>query len=142
MCYKNISNKIKLVKSDYRKLDGKFNKIISIEMIEAVGYKYIPTYFKKISSLLTENGQFAMQGITYNDHNFEKYRKSVDFIQKYIFPGSCLISINHITEIIKKYTDLSISHLEDITYHYARTLKIWRENFISQKNGIKSTGIK
>ena len=136
----NISNKVKLIKSDYRNLDGKFNKIISIEMIEAVGYKYIPTYFKKISSLLTEKGQFAMQGITYNDHNFETYRKSVDFIQKYIFPGSCLISINHITEIIKKYTDLSISHLEDITHHYARTLNIWRENFISQKNEIKKLG--
>ncbi|MAJ45445.1 MAG: hypothetical protein CMF96_11980 [Candidatus Marinimicrobia bacterium] len=136
----NISNKINLVKKDYRDLDGKFNKIISIEMIEAVGYKYIPTYFKKISSLLTENGQFAMQGITYNDQNFIQYRKSVDFIQKYIFPGSCLISINHITEIIKKYTDLSISHLEDITHHYAKTLNIWRKNFLTKKNEIKKLG--
>ena len=136
----NLSDKIKLIKKDYRELDGKYDKIISIEMIEAVGYKYISQYIRKVSSLLKKDGQFAMQGITYNDQNFDQYRKSVDFIQKYIFPGSCLISINHIIEIIKNYTDLSLSHLEDITIHYAKTLNIWRKNFLSKKNEIKKLG--
>ncbi len=135
-----LTKKINLIKTDYRKLSGKYDKIISIEMIEAVGFNFVQTYFKKVSSLLKETGQFAMQGITYNDQNFDSYVKSVDFIQKYIFPGSCLISINHISEVIKKHTDLSISHLEDITIHYAKTLKIWRNNFLEKKKEIISLG--
>ena len=136
----NLTKKINLIKIDYRKLSGKYDKIVSIEMIEAVGFNFVQTYFKKVSSLLKETGQFAMQGITYNDQNFDSYIKSVDFIQKYIFPGSCLISINHISEVIKKHTDLSISHLEDITIHYAKTLKIWRNNFLEKKKEIISLG--
>ncbi len=136
----NLTKKINLIKIDYRKLSGKYDKIVSIEMIEAVGFNFVQTYSKKVSSLLKETGQFAMQGITYNDQNFDSYIKSVDFIQKYIFPGSCLISINHISEVIKKHTDLSISHLEDITIHYAKTLKIWRNNFLEKKKEIISLG--
>ena len=79
-------------------------------------------------------------GITFNDQEFDDYKRAVDFIKKYIFPGSCLISIAQVTEVIKKYTDLSISHLEDITMHYATTLDIWRNNFLNQVVAVKNLG--
>ncbi len=135
-----LDNKITLLKEDYRNLNGKYDKIVSIEMIEAVGYQYIPEYFNKVSNLLKNDGLFALQGITYNDQNFDMYKKSVDFIKKYIFPGSCLISITQITQTMKKCSDLSLNHLEDITMHYAETLKIWRNNFHNHIQDIKKLG--
>ena len=81
-----LSDKITVVQKDYRLLNGKYDKIASIEMIEAVGHKNVPTYFEKVSNLLKDGGLFAMQGITYNDQNFDTYKNSVDFINKYIFP--------------------------------------------------------
>ena len=135
-----LSDKITLLKDDYRNLTGQYDKIVSIEMIEAVGFEYVPLYFQKVSSLLKSDGLFGLQGITFNDQEFDDYKRSVDFIKKYIFPGSCLISIAQITEVIKKYTDLSISHLEDITMHYATTLDIWRNNFLNQVVAVKNLG--
>ena len=135
-----LDSKINLINKDYRHLEGKFDKIVSIEMIEAVGNNNIQTYFEKVSSLLKNNGKFAMQGITYNDQNFDKYKNSVDFIKKYIFPGSCLISINQVSKISKKYTDLIFEDLEDITQHYVTTLQIWRENFFNRLEDIKKLG--
>ena len=135
-----LSEKITLLKDDYRNLTGQYDKIVSIEMIEAVGFEYVPLYFQKVSSLLKSDGLFGLQGITFNDQEFDDYRRSVDFIKKYIFPGSCLISIAQVTEAIKKYTDLSISHLEDITMHYATTLEIWRNNFLDQIVAVKNLG--
>lgn len=136
----DLENKITLLKDDYRNLSGQFDKIVSIEMIEAVGHQYVPLYFQKVSSLLKKDGLFAMQGITYNDQNFDIYTGSVDFIKKYIFPGSCLISVSQVTEAMKKYTDLSLSHLEDITLHYATTLKTWREIFLGELEAVKKLG--
>jgi len=136
----NLTDRITLLKDDYRKLTGRYDKIVSIEMIEAVGHEYVPVFFKTVSSLLKDDGLFVMQGITYNDQNFDVYKNSVDFIKKYIFPGSCLISVSQVTETMKTYTDLSIVHLEDITIHYATTLKIWRENFQSSIASIKALG--
>ena len=133
----DLTDRITLLKDDYRKLTGQFDKIVSIEMIEAVGHEYVPVFFKAVSSLLKDDGLFIMQGITYNDQNFDAYKNSVDFIKKYIFPGSCLISVSQVTETMKKYTNLSIVHLEDISVHYATTLKIWRENFQSSIASIK-----
>tara|TARA_Y100000741_G_scaffold351401_1_gene322431 strand:- start:27 stop:1283 length:1257 start_codon:yes stop_codon:yes gene_type:complete len=135
-----LSEKITLLKKDYRLLEGTFDKIASIEMIEAVGHKNVPEYFKKVSSLLNDEGLFAMQGITYNDQNFDIYKNSVDFINKYIFPGSCLISINQISDIIKTNTNLIFVDLDDITEHYATTLKLWRKNFFEKIEEIKALG--
>jgi len=135
-----LTDKITLLKTDYRKLEGKYDKIVSIEMIEAVGHEYVPLYFKKVSSLLKDTGLFGIQGITYNDQQFDVYKNSVDLIKKYIFPGSCLISISQITDVMKKYTDLSLSHLEDITMHYATTLEKWRDNFYTEIEDIKKLG--
>ena len=135
-----LESKITLINKDYRDLDGKYDKIVSIEMIEAVGYEYIPDYFSKLSSLLNSNGLVALQGITYNDQNFEVYKDSVDFIKKYIFPGSCLISIAQIIDVIKKDTDLAMVDMEDITKHYAVTLNRWRKNFMDVIPKVKEMG--
>lgn len=135
-----LESKITLINKDYRDLDGKYDKIVSIEMIEAVGYEYIPDYFSKLSSLLKNNGLVALQGITYNDQNFEVYKNSVDFIKKYIFPGSCLISIAQIIDVIKKDTDLAMVDMEDITKHYAVTLSRWRKNFMDVIPKVKEMG--
>ena len=109
-------------------------------MIEAVGHEYIPKFFTKVSSLLKPDGLMALQGITYNDHNFDVYKYSVDFIKKYIFPGSCLISIAQITGVIKSQTDLAIVDMEDITQHYAETLSRWRINFLNVLPKVKELG--
>ena len=135
-----LESKITLINKDYRDLDGKYDKIVSIEMIEAVGYEYIPDYFSKLSSLLKNNGLVALQGITYNDQNFEVYKNSVDFIKKYIFPGSCLISVAQIIDVIKKDTDLAMVDMEDITKHYAVTLNRWRKNFMDVIPKVKEMG--
>ena len=135
-----LESKINVINKDYRKLDGQYDKIVSIEMIEAVGYEYISEYFRKLSSLLKPDGLMALQGITYNDQNFDTYKDSVDFIKKYIFPGSCLISISQIIDVIKNKTDLSMIDMEDITRHYAETLNRWRKNFMSVLPEVKEMG--
>ena len=125
----NLDNKITLLNKDYRELEGVFDKVVSIEMIEAVGSDFVPGFFEKASSLLKKNGLIALQGITYNDPDFNAYKNSVDFIRKYIFPGSCLISLSQVEKAIKDKTDLIMVDSEDITLHYARTLEIWRKDF-------------
>ena len=135
-----LETKITLINRDYRKLEGQYDKIVSIEMIEAVGYEFIPEYFKKISELLKPNGLMALQGITYNDQNFDTYKDSVDFIKKYIFPGSCLISVSQIVDVIKNRTDLSMIDMEDITRHYASTLNKWRKNFMNVLPEVRKMG--
>ena len=135
-----MESRINVLNKDYRTLDGKYDKIISIEMIEAVGYEYISEYFIKVSSLLKPDGLMALQGITYNDHNFDVYKDSVDFIKKYIFPGSCLISVAQIIDVVKKKTDLSMIDMEDITLHYVKTLSTWRKNFMRVLPEVKKMG--
>jgi len=125
----SLDSKITLLNKDYRVLEGTFDKVVSIEMIEAVGSDFVPGFFEKASSLLKKNGLMALQGITYNDPDFDAYKNSVDFIRKYIFPGSCLISAPQVEKAIKEKTDLIMVDSEDITLHYARTLEIWRKDF-------------
>jgi len=136
----NLEGQVTLLKEDYRNLTGSYDKIVSIEMIEAVGHENIPTYFKKVSNLLNEGGKFALQGITYNDQKFDTYKHSVDFINKYIFPGACLISLSQVLDTLKKDTNLILNDLLDITSHYAKTLNIWRENFLGKRDKISSLG--
>jgi|TARA_B110000914_G_C15516648_1_gene473977 cyclopropane-fatty-acyl-phospholipid synthase len=125
----NLGSQITLLNSDYREIEGSFDKVVSIEMIEAVGSDYVPGFFEKASSLLKQNGLLALQGITYNHPDFDTYKSSVDFIRKYIFPGSCLVSMPQIKSAIKENTDLTLIDVEDITQHYAKTLSIWRQEF-------------
>lgn len=129
----NLSNRINLLNIDYRNLTGKYNKLISVEMIEAVGYEYLSEYFKICSDLLEDDGLFALQCITIKDNQFERAKKEVDFIKKYIFPGGCLPSMQNIVTTVAKYTDFALIACEDITYDYAITLRKWREKFLSNQ---------
>lgn len=135
-----LSDRITLLKKDYRELTGQYDKLVSVEMIEAVGYQYIPTYFQHCSRLLKPDGLMALQGITLNDQHYDTYLNTIDFIKKYVFPGGCLISQAHVLQVLKNRTDLRVVHLEDIALHYADTLRIWRERFFAQLDAVKALG--
>ena len=136
----NLCSQITLLNRDYRELEGSFDKIVSIEMIEAVGHDHVSGFFNKASSLLRPSGLMALQGITYNEPDFETYKNSVDFVKKYIFPGGCLVSVTQIKDSIKAKTDLTLVEVDDITQHYARTIKYWRKDFIKALPQIRSLG--
>ena len=136
---KQVAEEYKIEPID-KPIKDKYDAIASIEMIEAVGHDNIPKYMNRVSDMLVDKGIFALQGITYNDQNFNNYKNSVDFINKYIFPGACLISISQIMESLKSDTDLILQDLDDITNHYGRTLNIWRKNFLDKKNDVKKLG--
>lgn len=135
-----LSNKITLLKQDYRQLQGQYDKLVSIEMIEAVGHEYLPTFFDTCSGLLRDNGRMLIQSITITDNRYDQYRKGVDFIQKYIFPGGCLPSIAVLSNVIATNTDMVIHQINDIGLHYARTLHDWRVSFEKQWGEISRFG--
>jgi cyclopropane-fatty-acyl-phospholipid synthase len=135
-----LSDKVTLLKRDYRLLEGQYDKLVSIEMIEAVGKKYLPTFFKKCTSLLKPNGLMLLQSITIDDRRYESYADSVDFIQKYIFPGGFLPSQLVINQNLKKHTDMSIADVQDIGLDYAQTLHDWFEAFMLQKQALAEDG--
>lgn len=135
-----LQDKITLLKEDYRTLEGKYDKLVSIEMIEAVGKEYLPTFFKKCSSLLKDEGLMVLQAITISDHRLESYSKSVDFIQKHIFPGGFLPSQLLINQHLKKHTDLMIRDLHDIGLDYARTLRDWHHKLLENKEPLAEDG--
>ncbi len=115
-----LQDRITLLKDDYRDLSGRYDKLVSIEMIEAVGEKFLPGYFAKCSQLLKPDGMMVLQAITIPDHRYDSYRKSVDFIQRYIFPGGFLPSMGAIANCLGRSTDFRFSHSEDFGPHYAR----------------------
>lgn len=125
----NLQDKITLLKKDYRDLSGQYDKLVSIEMIEAVGHEYFDTFFSKCNSLVKSGGKMLIQAITIADQRYDYYKNNVDFIQRYIFPGGCLPSIQVLSKNIGDHTDMVIEQLHDIGLHYARTLKDWRERF-------------
>lgn len=135
-----LSDKIQVLLKDYRLLDGQYDKLVSIEMIEAVGLANLNTYFKKCSSLLKSSGQMLIQGITIRDQYYEYAKKNVDFIQLYVFPGSGIPSIRSINDAISKSTDLSIFHQEEIGPHYATTLRRWSERLEANQDRIVELG--
>lgn len=135
-----LEDKITLLKKDYRLLEGKYDKLVSIEMIEAVGKEYLPTFFKKCSSLLKDQGLMVLQAITISDHRFDSYSKSVDFIQKHIFPGGFLPSQLLINQHLRKHTDLMIRDLHDIGLDYARTLKDWHHKLLENREPLAKDG--
>ena len=135
-----LQDKITLLMEDYRDLQGTYNKLVSIEMIEAVGPQYLDTYFAKCSSLLTPDGIMLIQAITIQDQFYDQAIKSVDFIQRYIFPGGFVPSVTAISNAVKKSTDTRLFQMEDIGPHYATTLRDWRQNFFKNLDKIKSLG--
>lgn len=128
---KNLESHVTLLKKDYRELDGRYDRLVSIEMIEAVGHEYLPGFFKKCNDLLKDDGVMLIQAITIADQRYEHYLKESDFIQQYIFPGGCLPSIEQMCKHITQQTNLVLHELHDIGLHYANTLKRWQERFIA-----------
>ncbi|MBJ7550948.1 SAM-dependent methyltransferase [Marinomonas ostreistagni] len=135
-----LQDKITLLLEDYRDLKGQYDKLVSIEMIEAVGHEFYDSYFTQCSQLLKPDGLMVIQAITIADQRYDYARKSVDFIQRYIFPGGCLPSNAVIAEKIARKTDMQIIAVEDITEHYADTLADWRERFHHEIETVKSQG--
>jgi cyclopropane-fatty-acyl-phospholipid synthase len=135
-----LEDRITLLLKDYRDLEGKFDKLVSVEMIEAVGHRFFGTYFAKCSSLLKPEGLMLIQAITISDQRYGASLRSVDFIQRYIFPGGCLPCNNVIASHVAKDTDLQIVGLEDITRDYAMTLERWRKGFLGKVQDIQAMG--
>jgi cyclopropane-fatty-acyl-phospholipid synthase len=135
-----VAHKVKLLLEDYRDLRGKYDKLVSIEMIEAVGHKYLDTFFRSCSKLLKEDGIMLLQAITIKDQVFDQHKRSVDFIKRYIFPGSCIPSITAMSRSLARASDLKLFHLEDITPHYARTLSTWRQRFFANIEKVRGLG--
>ncbi|GAA0311095.1 SAM-dependent methyltransferase [Psychrobacter aestuarii] len=135
-----LSDKITLLQEDYRELTGTYDKLVSIEMIEAVGHEYLPTFFAKCNALLKPTGLMVLQAITFNDQNYERYLQSVDFIQTHIFPGGCLLSNQALTTQFTEQTDMVIKQLHDYGYDYAYTLRDWRAAFMDKRDEIIALG--
>ena len=137
-----LSQQIEVVKLDYRALSGTYSKLVSIEMIEAVGQQYWAEFFRKCQSLLEPSGLMLLQSIVIRDNWFQTHVSNVDFIRKYIFPGGCLPSNSHLLEKARGNSELQLLNLEDIGTHYARTLELWRERFNSNRAAIISDGFR
>jgi cyclopropane-fatty-acyl-phospholipid synthase len=135
-----LEDKVTLLMEDYRDLQGAYDKLVSIEMIEAVGPQYLETYFTKCSTLLKPDGIMLIQAITIQDQFYDQAIKSVDFIQRYIFPGGFIPSVTAISNAVKNATDTRLFQMEDIGPHYATTLRDWRKNFFNNIEQIKALG--
>jgi cyclopropane-fatty-acyl-phospholipid synthase len=133
-------DRITLLLEDYRNLRGQFDKLVSIEMFEAVGLKYYDAYFTACDRLLKPEGIMFLQSITMNEQKFPVYRKRSDWIKKYIFPGAELASLAEVLRSLGRCTQMSLHHAEDIGLHYAETLKAWRERFLARIGQVKALG--
>ena len=140
-----LDDLVRIVRLDYRDLPAalgrRFDRLVSIEMIEAVGHRYLPAYMGVVSDLLRPDGAALIQAITINDQRYDAYRRSVDFIQRHIFPGALLPSLGRILEGLRRSTDLRLAGLEEITPHYARTLELWRERFLAAGDRLSALGL-
>jgi cyclopropane-fatty-acyl-phospholipid synthase len=135
-----LTDRVTVLDQDYRGLRGAYDKLVSIEMIEAVGHEYFDTFFRVCSGLLRPHGLMLLQAIVIPDERFEQYRRSVDFIQRYIFPGGCLPSVGAIRDSAGKSGDLRLCGLEEITPHYAETLARWRRRFTANLEQVRTLG--
>lgn len=135
-----LEDLVSIVIKDYRKIEGTFDKIVSIEMLEAVGHQYLETYFEKCQQLLKPDGIFAFQVITSPDSRYEKLRTGVDWIQKHIFPGSLLPSVSAINSAVNKTGDLTMVDLKDMGLDYAKTLHLWFMEFNKHLEQVRALG--
>jgi cyclopropane-fatty-acyl-phospholipid synthase len=135
-----LADRVTLLLEDYRDLRGQYDALVSIEMIEAVGDQYLDTYFSRCNQLLRPSGAMLLQAITIRDQFYEQARRSVDFIKRFIFPGSFIPSVQALVNSLARVTDLKLFHMEDIGPHYARTLKIWRERFLTRQAEVRALG--
>lgn len=135
-----LEDRVTLLKSDYRDLTGQYDKLVSLEMIEAVGRQYLPGYFETCDRLLKPGGAMMIQAITMADQRFDAYSRGVDFIQKYIFPGGFLPSVTEMQKCVRDQTDLRIVQLDDFGMHYAKTLQLWNEQFHAKLGEVREQG--
>ena len=135
-----LTDKITVLLEDYRDLKGQYDKLVSIEMIEAVGHEFLPTYFAKCSQLIKPDGVALIQAITMPDHRYAQYLQATDFIQRFVFPGSCVPSVTAISDAFAKASDFRLVHLEEIGTHYVATLQEWRKRFSSNIEHVKKLG--
>ncbi|CAM3811484.1 cyclopropane-fatty-acyl-phospholipid synthase family protein [Vreelandella rituensis] len=135
-----LESRITLLKQDYRELDGHYDRLISVEMIEAVGHHYLDTYLAKLDSLLKPDGIAMLQAITIRDQRFEAAKREMDFIKRYIFPGGFLPSHHAILDSIRRKTSFNLLALDEIGTHYARTLREWRKRFEASLEQVQKMG--
>jgi cyclopropane-fatty-acyl-phospholipid synthase len=135
-----LEGRITLLQSDYRDLDGQYDKLVSIEMIEAVGHEFHDVFFRKCCELLKKDGLMLLQAITIADQHYERARKTVDFIKRYIFPGGCLTSVTAMSETLTRVTDMRVIDLDDIGPHYASTLRHWHQRFCDSLDQVRGMG--
>ena len=135
-----VGDRVTLLLSDYRDIEGRFDKLVSIEMIEAVGWQYFDTFFQRCASLLTPQGAMLLQTITIDDRAYEVEKAKRSFANTHVFPGGCLPSLGALSRSIARVTDLHQIHVEDIGEHYVRTLRCWRENFLAHIDHVRSLG--
>jgi cyclopropane-fatty-acyl-phospholipid synthase len=136
----NVADRVTLLLEDYRDLDGTYDKLVSIEMIEAVGWQFFDTFFARCARLLRPGGAMLLQAITIDARAYAVEKAKRSFANTHIFPGGCLPSLEVISRSISRVTDLRPVHLEDITGHYVKTLRCWRENFLAQLERVRSLG--
>ena len=135
-----LQDRVEVVQRDYRDLDGQFDKLVSIEMVEAVGAKFLPEYFRCCSRLLRPDGMMLLQAILIRDQHYALAARTRDFLKAYIFPGSCLPSLSVIGDALRRETDLAVFHYEEIGVHYAETLRHWREAFAARADEVRALG--
>ncbi|MEZ5506115.1 MAG: cyclopropane-fatty-acyl-phospholipid synthase family protein [Gammaproteobacteria bacterium] len=135
-----LQDRITLLLEDYRDMEGQFDKLVSIEMVEAVGHQFYPAYFEALGRLLKPEGLALIQAITIDDKRYHDAIRNVDFIQRYIFPGSCIPSVTALLTACGQSSDMQLTHMKDITPHYARTLREWRNNFFRHEEQIRKLG--
>jgi len=135
-----VEGQVTVLLEDYRDLTGQYDKLVSIEMIEAVGHQYYDTFFKQCSDLLKPNGLMVLQAITMSDWAYETAKNSIDFIKSHVFPGSCIPSVTAISNSLARVSDLKPVHLEDIGSHYVRTLHDWCARFWHQLDAVRALG--
>lgn len=136
----NLGDRVTLLLRDYRELTGQYDKLVSVEMIEAVGHQFYGQFFAACERLLKPTGRGVIQSITIPDHRYESARKCIDFIKKYVFPGSCIPSIGVLKQAMTQRSDLTISHHEALGPHYATTLRYWADNLHDNRERIMARG--
>lgn len=135
-----LKNKVTVLLKDYRALEGQFDKLVSVEMIEAVGHQFLDSYFSKCSQLLKSDGAMLIQAILIGQQSYRSYRKGVDFIRAYVFPGGCLPSAVSLCQSVGRVTSMRMIDYEDMTQHYADTLRHWRTAFMNRLDAVRSLG--
>lgn len=135
-----LANRVDIKLCDYRHIEGRFDRIVSIEMLEAVGPQFLGDYFAAADRLLKPDGLFALQVITMPDHRYAAYCKGADWIQKHIFPGGHLPSLTAISAAMTQHSTFHVEQLDNIGIHYAQTLKDWRERFLAKADAIRAMG--